>query len=40
MHKIQLTVTHKGPHIADTLSENQVTQFNCTKITDAVSLIH
>lgn len=38
--KFSWAVTHKGPHTADTVSGNQVTQFNCTEITDAVSLTH
>lgn len=38
--KFSWAVPLKDPHTADTVSDNQVRQFNCTKITDAVSLTH
>lgn len=34
--KCSSALTRQGPHAADTLSGNQVTQFDCTKVMDAV----
>lgn len=34
--KSSSAVTREGPHAAGTLSGNQVTRFNCTKVTGAV----